>query len=42
MYPVIAQRFGQQDVAATALLSTTAGSVLTLNLLLSWFTGHQA
>jgi predicted permease len=42
MYPVIAQRFGQQDVAATALLSTTAGSVLTLNLLLSWFAGHQA
>jgi len=40
MYPVIAQRFGQQDVAATALLSTTAGSVLTLNLLLWWSAGH--
>jgi predicted permease len=42
MYPVIAQRFGQQDVAATALLSTTAGSFLTLNLLLWWFAGHPS
>jgi len=40
MYPVIAQQFEQQDVAATALLSTTAGSVLTLNLLLWWLAGH--
>lgn len=34
IYPILAQRHGQQGVSAAALLATTLGSFLTLNLLI--------